>query len=183
MLAGSPSPLTLARPGGGNGSRPAGERKGAQSLFRDCRFIASRLNVNHPEGLGLPILPTDILGGILLLVGVFWNVFCEVNDVSIGGLVSDERVTQRNHNISFGRDTAGDAVWRFFRVDGRGLNCWNRNHTSRSCWSAGSTWWHHRLLGQHNQPVSCVSEEVAKFCGSFFAGLGQNHICARLGSA
>jgi uncharacterized oligopeptide transporter (OPT) family protein len=39
------------------------------------------------------------------------------------------------------------------------------------------------FLAKHNQPVSCVSEEFAKFCGSFFAGLGQNHICARLGSA
>jgi hypothetical protein len=42
-------------------------------------FITSRLNVNLPEGLSLPTLPTDMLGGILLLAGVFWNVFYDVN--------------------------------------------------------------------------------------------------------
>jgi hypothetical protein len=42
-------------------------------------FITSRLNVNLPQGLSLPTWPTDILGGILLLAGVFWNVFYDVN--------------------------------------------------------------------------------------------------------
>ena len=42
-------------------------------------FITPRLNVNLPEGLTIPTLPTDILGGILLLAGVFWNVFYDVN--------------------------------------------------------------------------------------------------------
>ena len=42
-------------------------------------FITPRLNVNLPEGLSLPTLPTDMLGGILLLAGVFWNVFYDVN--------------------------------------------------------------------------------------------------------
>jgi hypothetical protein len=42
-------------------------------------LIAPRLNVNLPEGLSIPTLPTDILGGILLLAGVFWSVFNDVN--------------------------------------------------------------------------------------------------------
>ena len=43
-------------------------------------FITPRLHVNLPEGLSLPTLPTDMLGGgILLLAGVFWNVFYDVN--------------------------------------------------------------------------------------------------------
>ena len=42
-------------------------------------FITPRLNVNLPEGLSLPTLPADMLGGILLLAGVFWNVFYDVN--------------------------------------------------------------------------------------------------------
>ena len=42
-------------------------------------FIRPRLNVNLPEGLSLPTLPTDILGGMLLLAGLFWNVFFDVN--------------------------------------------------------------------------------------------------------
>jgi hypothetical protein len=43
-------------------------------VFDDCRiaaFVTPRLNVNLPEGLSLPTLPTDMLGGILLLAGVF----------------------------------------------------------------------------------------------------------------
>jgi hypothetical protein len=40
-------------------------------------FITPRLNL--PEGVIIPTLPTDILGGILLLVGVFWSVFKDVN--------------------------------------------------------------------------------------------------------
>jgi hypothetical protein len=42
-------------------------------------LIAPRLNVNLPKGLSIPTLPTDILGGILLLAGVFWSVFNDVN--------------------------------------------------------------------------------------------------------
>ena len=42
-------------------------------------FITPRLNVNLPKGLSLPTIPTDILGGILLLAGVVWNVFYDVN--------------------------------------------------------------------------------------------------------
>jgi hypothetical protein len=42
-------------------------------------FITPRLNVNLPEGLNIPTLPTDILGGMLLLAGVFWNVFYDLN--------------------------------------------------------------------------------------------------------
>jgi hypothetical protein len=42
-------------------------------------LIAPRLNVNLPEGLSIPTLPTGILGGILLLAGVFWSVFNDVN--------------------------------------------------------------------------------------------------------
>jgi hypothetical protein len=42
-------------------------------------FITPRLNVSLPEGLSLPTLPTDILGGILLLAGLFGNVFYDLN--------------------------------------------------------------------------------------------------------
>jgi hypothetical protein len=42
-------------------------------------LIAPRLNVDLPEGLTIPTLPTDILGGILLLAGLFWSVFKDVN--------------------------------------------------------------------------------------------------------
>ena len=42
-------------------------------------LITPRLNVHLPEGLSLPTMPTDILSGILLLAGVFWNVFYDVN--------------------------------------------------------------------------------------------------------
>jgi hypothetical protein len=42
-------------------------------------LVAPRLNVDLPEGLTIPTLPTYILGGILLSAGVFWNVFKDVN--------------------------------------------------------------------------------------------------------
>jgi hypothetical protein len=42
-------------------------------------LIAPRLNVDLPAGLTIPTLPTDILGGILLLAGLFWSVFKDVN--------------------------------------------------------------------------------------------------------
>jgi hypothetical protein len=38
-------------------------------------FIAPRLNVDLPEGMTIPTLPTDILGGILLVAGVARKVF------------------------------------------------------------------------------------------------------------
>lgn len=38
-------------------------------------FIAPRLNVDLPEGLSIPTLPTDILGGLLLLAGVAWKIY------------------------------------------------------------------------------------------------------------
>jgi hypothetical protein len=40
-------------------------------------FIAPRLNVHLPEGLTIPTLPTDILGGILLVAGVAWKIYEE----------------------------------------------------------------------------------------------------------
>jgi hypothetical protein len=55
-------------------------------------FITPRLNVNLPEGLSLPTLPTDMLGGILLLAGVFWNVFHDVNRWSQYAPLLDERL-------------------------------------------------------------------------------------------
>jgi len=36
-------------------------------------FVTPRLNVNLPEGLSLPTLPTDMLGGILLLASFYWQ--------------------------------------------------------------------------------------------------------------
>jgi hypothetical protein len=42
-------------------------------------FITPRINVNLPEGLSVPTMPTDTLGGMLLLAGLFWNVFYDVN--------------------------------------------------------------------------------------------------------
>lgn len=42
-------------------------------------FIAPRLNVDLPDGLTIPTLPTDILGGILLVAGVARKVFDDHN--------------------------------------------------------------------------------------------------------
>jgi hypothetical protein len=42
-------------------------------------FITPRINVNLPEGLSVPTMPTDILGSMLLLAGLFWNVFYDVS--------------------------------------------------------------------------------------------------------
>jgi hypothetical protein len=42
-------------------------------------FIAPRLNVDLPEGMTIPTLPTDILGGILLVAGVARKVFDDYN--------------------------------------------------------------------------------------------------------
>jgi hypothetical protein len=40
-------------------------------------FIVPRLNLGLPEGLSIPTLPTDILGGILLLAGVARKIYEE----------------------------------------------------------------------------------------------------------
>jgi hypothetical protein len=37
-------------------------------------FLVPRLHVNLPEGASLPILPTDTLGGLLLLAGFIVSV-------------------------------------------------------------------------------------------------------------
>ena len=37
-------------------------------------FLAPRLFVNLPEGVSLPTIPTDILGGLLLLAGFLASV-------------------------------------------------------------------------------------------------------------
>jgi hypothetical protein len=42
-------------------------------------FIAPRLNVDLPEGMTIPTLPTDILGGILLVAGVARKIFDDYN--------------------------------------------------------------------------------------------------------
>jgi hypothetical protein len=42
-------------------------------------FIAPRLNVDLPEGMTIPTLPTDILGGILLMAGVARKIFDDYN--------------------------------------------------------------------------------------------------------
>jgi hypothetical protein len=42
-------------------------------------FIAPRLNVDLPEGMTIPTLPTDILGGILVVAGVARKVFDDYN--------------------------------------------------------------------------------------------------------
>jgi hypothetical protein len=42
-------------------------------------FIAPRLNVALPDGLTIPTLPTDIVGGILLVAGVTRKVFDDYN--------------------------------------------------------------------------------------------------------
>jgi hypothetical protein len=38
-------------------------------------FITPLINVDLPEGLSIPTLPTDILGGVLLLAGVAWKIY------------------------------------------------------------------------------------------------------------
>ena len=42
-------------------------------------FIAPRLNLQLPEGLSIPTLPTDILGGILLVAGIAWKIYDDRN--------------------------------------------------------------------------------------------------------
>jgi hypothetical protein len=38
-------------------------------------FIAPRLNLRLPENLTIPTLPTDILGGLLLVAGIAWKIY------------------------------------------------------------------------------------------------------------
>jgi hypothetical protein len=38
-------------------------------------FITPLINVDLPEGVSIPTLPTDILGGVLLLAGVAWKIY------------------------------------------------------------------------------------------------------------
>ncbi len=42
-------------------------------------FIAPRLNLDLPDGLTLPTLPTDIVGGIFLVAGVTRKVLDDHN--------------------------------------------------------------------------------------------------------
>jgi|NGEPerStandDraft_6_1074524.scaffolds.fasta_scaffold527302_1 hypothetical protein len=42
-------------------------------------FLATRLNVNFPEGVTIPTLPTDILGGLLIVAGIAKNIYDDVN--------------------------------------------------------------------------------------------------------
>jgi hypothetical protein len=37
-------------------------------------FLVPRLHVSLPQGVGMPTLPTDILGGLLLLAGFIVSV-------------------------------------------------------------------------------------------------------------
>jgi hypothetical protein len=40
-------------------------------------FIAPRLNLQLPEGVTIPTLPSDILGGILLISGIALRIYEE----------------------------------------------------------------------------------------------------------
>jgi hypothetical protein len=40
-------------------------------------FIAPRLNLQLPEGVTIPTLPSDILGGILLISGIALRIYDE----------------------------------------------------------------------------------------------------------
>jgi hypothetical protein len=40
-------------------------------------FIAPRLNVQLPEGVTIPTLPSDILGGMLLAAGIARKIYEE----------------------------------------------------------------------------------------------------------
>jgi hypothetical protein len=41
-------------------------------------FITPRLNINFPEGVSIPTLPSDILGGLLILAGLAWKIYDDV---------------------------------------------------------------------------------------------------------
>lgn len=42
-------------------------------------LLATRLNVNLPEGVTIPTLPTDILGGLLIVAGLAKSIYDDVN--------------------------------------------------------------------------------------------------------
>ena len=42
-------------------------------------LLATRLNVNLPEGVTIPTLPTDILGGLLIAAGLAKSIYDDVN--------------------------------------------------------------------------------------------------------
>jgi hypothetical protein len=44
-------------------------------------FITPHLNVDLPEGLSVPTLPTNILGGVLLLAGVAWKIYQDLREI------------------------------------------------------------------------------------------------------
>jgi hypothetical protein len=41
-------------------------------------LLAARLNLNLPEGVSIPTLPTDILGGLLIVAGIAKSIFNDV---------------------------------------------------------------------------------------------------------
>jgi hypothetical protein len=41
-------------------------------------FLAPRLNLNLPEGVTIPTLPTDILGGLLIVAGIAKSIHDDV---------------------------------------------------------------------------------------------------------
>ena len=41
-------------------------------------LLATRLNVNLPEGVTIPTLPTDILGGLLIVAGIAKSIYDDV---------------------------------------------------------------------------------------------------------
>ena len=42
-------------------------------------LLVARLNVNFPEGVSIPTLPTDILGGLLIAAGLAKSIYDDVN--------------------------------------------------------------------------------------------------------
>ena len=42
-------------------------------------LLATRLNVNLPEGVTIPTLPTDILGGLLIVAGLVKIIYDDVH--------------------------------------------------------------------------------------------------------
>lgn len=44
-------------------------------------FITRHLNVDLPEGLSIPTLPTNILGGVLPSAGVSWKIYQDLWEI------------------------------------------------------------------------------------------------------
>jgi hypothetical protein len=44
-------------------------------------FITRHLNVDLAEGLSIPTLPTNILGGVLPLAGVSWKIYQDLWEI------------------------------------------------------------------------------------------------------